>query len=159
MMQNQVPEFCLQYVFSRSVMSDSLQLHGMQSAKLLREIFQARMLKWVAISYSKESSQPGIKPASFESPSLAADSLPITPPRKPLFTITCFYNGLFFSLSLCPNRKHTTGTCKPHFILFYFFLILDVFLEVSTSRRDKYFKKDIKKSNSIMINSKLYVSS
>ena len=38
-------------------------------------------------------------------------------------------------------------------------LLLDVFLEVSTSRRDKHFKKDIKKSNSIMINSKLYVSS
>ena len=34
-----------------------------------------------------------------------------------------------------------------------------MFLEVNTSRRDKYFKKDIKKSNSIRINSKLLVSS
>ena len=34
-------------------------------------IFQARILEWVAISYSRGSSQPGVKPASPTSPALA----------------------------------------------------------------------------------------
>ena len=55
--------------------------------------FQARILEWVAISSSKEPSQPrdwtwvfcifciaGIKP---EFPAWQADSLPLEPPRKP----------------------------------------------------------------------------
>ena len=33
-------------------------------------IFQARTLEWVAISYSRRSSQPGIKPTSLVSPTL-----------------------------------------------------------------------------------------
>ena len=37
----------------------------------VREISQARLLEWVAISISKEISDPGIKP---ESPTLQADS-------------------------------------------------------------------------------------
>ena len=37
----------------------------------VRGIFQARMLEWVALSYSRESSNPGIKPASLVSPTLA----------------------------------------------------------------------------------------
>ena len=36
-------------------------------------IFQARVLEWVAISFSRASSQPGIEPRS---PALQADSLP-----------------------------------------------------------------------------------
>ena len=41
------------------------------------EILQARILEWVAISFSRESSWPGIKPGS---PELQADSLPFEPP-------------------------------------------------------------------------------
>ena len=37
----------------------------------VRGIFQARMLEWVALSYSRESSNPGIKPTSLVSPTLA----------------------------------------------------------------------------------------
>ena len=39
------------------------------------EIFQARILEWVAISCSRGSSNPGIEPMSPVSPALQADSL------------------------------------------------------------------------------------
>ena len=42
-------------------------------------ILQARILEWVAISFSKGSSWPGIKPGS---PTSQADSLPSDPPGK-----------------------------------------------------------------------------
>ena len=42
-------------------------------------ILQARILEWVAISFSRGSSQPGIEPRS---PTLQADSLPAEPPGK-----------------------------------------------------------------------------
>ena len=48
----------LQYTVSvsRSVMPDSLRPHGLQPS--VHEIFQARILEWVAISFSRGSSQP-----------------------------------------------------------------------------------------------------
>ena len=46
-------------VLSRSVVSDSLQLHGLQAARLsVHGVFQERILEWVAISSSKRSSWP-----------------------------------------------------------------------------------------------------
>ena len=39
--------------------------------------FQARILEWVAISFSKDLSKPGIEPSSPVSPALQADSLPL----------------------------------------------------------------------------------
>ena len=42
-------------------------------------VFQARILEWVAISFSRKSSNPGIEP---ESPALYADALPSEPPGK-----------------------------------------------------------------------------
>ena len=56
------------------VMSDSLWPHGLYTSSgfPVHGIFQARILEWVAIFYSRGSSQPtGIKPASPESPALA----------------------------------------------------------------------------------------
>ena len=47
---------------SRSVMSDSLQPHRLYPARLpgssVHGILQARILEWVAISFSRGSSQP-----------------------------------------------------------------------------------------------------
>ena len=43
-------------------------------------ILQARMLEWVAVPFSRGSSQPGIEPRS---PALQVDSLPAEPPGKP----------------------------------------------------------------------------
>ena len=55
---------------SHSVMSDSLQPHG---------IPQARILEWVAVPFSKDLPDPGIEPRS---PTLQVDSLPSEPPGK-----------------------------------------------------------------------------
>ena len=43
-------------------------------------IIQARILEWVAISFSGDLPYPGIEPGS---PALQADSLPSEPPGKP----------------------------------------------------------------------------
>ena len=43
-------------------------------------IFQARILEWVAISFSEDLPNAGIKP---KSPELQTDSLPFEPPGKP----------------------------------------------------------------------------
>ena len=44
-------------------------------------IFQARILEWVAISFSRGSSNPGIEPVSLASP--ASDSLPLSHQGNP----------------------------------------------------------------------------
>ena len=46
-------------------------------------ILQARILEWVAMSFSRDLSDPGIKPRSH---ALQADSLLSEPPGKPLLT-------------------------------------------------------------------------
>ena len=46
-------------------------------------IFQARVLEWVAISFSRDLPDPGMKPRS---PALLADALLSEPPGKPLFS-------------------------------------------------------------------------
>ena len=46
----------------------------------LHGILQARVLEWVAISFSRESSDAGIKPGS---PAFQADALTSEPPGKP----------------------------------------------------------------------------
>ena len=45
-------------------------------------ILQARVLEWVAISFSGDLPYPGFEP---ESPTLQADSLPSEPPGKRVF--------------------------------------------------------------------------
>ena len=49
------------------------------SGSSVHGIFQARVLEWIAISFSKGSSNPGIKPRF---PALRADTLPSEPPGK-----------------------------------------------------------------------------
>ena len=68
------------FVFSHSIASDSCEpMDCMQLARLLCpwNFFQARILKWVTISYSRDVPKPGIKPESLASLALAADSLPL----------------------------------------------------------------------------------
>ena len=52
-------------------------LCNLKPARLLNGILQARKLKWAAIPFSGEISNPGIKPRS---PALQVDSLPSEPP-------------------------------------------------------------------------------
>ena len=58
-----------------AVMPNSLQPRGLYSpsGSSIHVILQARTLEWVAIPFSRSSSQPGVKP---QSPTLQAGSLP-----------------------------------------------------------------------------------
>ena len=53
----------------------------------VHRILQARILEWVAIPFSRGSSQPRIEPRS---PSLQADSLLSEPPEKPKVNLSSF---------------------------------------------------------------------
>ena len=57
------------------------------SGSSVHGIFQARILEWVAIPFSRASSWPGMEPRS---PALQAYSLPSEPPGNPKF-----WGGLF----------------------------------------------------------------
>ena len=59
-----------------------------RQAPLSMEILQARVLEWVVMLSSRESSQhrPGIEPISLTSP--LAGSLPLAPPGKPRYIHT-----------------------------------------------------------------------
>ena len=60
------------YLCVCSVVSNSLQPHGLLCLPgfSVHGNFQAIILEWVAISYSRDLPNPGIKPTSFGSPSL-----------------------------------------------------------------------------------------
>jgi len=63
---------------SRSVVSDSLQSHGLcPPASSVHGIFQARILEGVAFPPPGNLPIPGTEPCS---PALQADSLPLEPP-------------------------------------------------------------------------------
>ena len=67
--------------FSHLLVSDSLQPHGLQPARLLCPWdFPARVLKWVGIPFSRGSSPP--KDQTLSS-AFQADSLLTEPPEKP----------------------------------------------------------------------------
>ena len=70
---------CESESFSHSVVSDSLQPHGLQDP-LSMGISQARILQWVAILFSRGSFQTLDQTGS---PALQADSLPFELPGKP----------------------------------------------------------------------------
>ena len=66
-----------------SVVSDSLQPHGCSPpGSSAHGISQARRLEWVAISFSRGFSWPGIRPTSS---ALQADSLPLSLQGSPSF--------------------------------------------------------------------------
>ena len=62
------------------------------SGSSVHGILQARILEWVAISFSRGSSQPRDGTGS---PALQADALPSEPPGKPIFHGRGGYKGIF----------------------------------------------------------------
>ena len=67
---------------SRSVMPNSYNpMDCNPPDSSVHGIVQARLLEWVAISFSRDLPHPGIEPRSL---ALQADSLPSEPPEKPL---------------------------------------------------------------------------
>ena len=77
------------------VAQSCLTLCGLMDCNLpgssVHGIFQARILEWVAILFSRRSSRPGIKP---ENPALAGGFFTTKPPEKPLMwlllLLSCF---------------------------------------------------------------------
>ena len=74
---------CDYIVLSQSVVSDSLQPHGLQPAKLLCPWGFSRQEYWRGLPPPGDLPNPGIEPRS---PALQADSLPSEPPGKPKST-------------------------------------------------------------------------
>ena len=69
--ESEVAQLCLTLCNPMDYSLPGSSVHG---------IFQARVLEWVAISFSGDLPDPGIKPGS---PALQADSLPTELPGKP----------------------------------------------------------------------------
>ena len=70
---------------SCSVMSDSWQPHDCSlPGSSVHGILQARVPEWLAIPFSRGSSQP-------RSPALQADSLPCEPPGKPIIKTMIYF--------------------------------------------------------------------
>ena len=76
------------------------------SGSSVHGIVQARILEWVAISFSRDLPHPGIEPGSL---ALQADSLPSEPPEKPLL-----FHYSVVSDSLQPHGlQHARLPCPP----------------------------------------------
>ena len=60
--------------------AQSCLILGNPVAYIVDGILQARILEWVAVPFSRGSSNPGIEPRS---PALQVDSLPAELPRMP----------------------------------------------------------------------------
>ena len=89
------------HVLSGSVVSDSLQLHGLQPARLLCPWGFSKKEYWSQLPCPPPGDlpNPGIEPRS---PTLQADSLPSEPPEKPIIQVQ---NQSWNS------HNHTTGEC------------------------------------------------
>ena len=77
-------------------------------------IFQARILEWVAISFSRGSSQPRDQPSS---PTLQADALTSEPPGILLKIVSC-YKYLFAHIFIWALGGHCKFPHFPHFLDF-----------------------------------------
>ena len=67
-------------LFTQSRLTLCNPMDGRAPGSSIHGIFQARVLEWVVIPFSRGSSNPEIEPWS---PALQAYSLPTEPPRKP----------------------------------------------------------------------------
>ena len=89
-------------------MSDSLQPHGLQSARL-HKIFQARILEWVAAPFSMGFPNPRSEPRA---PALQEYYLPSEPLRKPPPPNTANNNFLHILKKKKLHYQFTTKDCN-----------------------------------------------
>ena len=75
-------------------------------------IFQASILEWVAMSYSRDLPDPGIKPASLGSSALAGGFFITAPPQKPYYTASfhnfcteCFTHTFYLKLEFTKDTS------------------------------------------------------
>ena len=71
----------------------------------VHRVFQARILEWVAISFCRGSSQPGIKPALPVSPAWAGRFFTAEPPGKLKFSFLCVIIPIAHSGCVYANEK------------------------------------------------------
>ena len=89
-------------------MSKSLQPHGLLGS--VHGILQARILEWVAISFSRDLPDPGIETVSLVSPALAGRFFITEPPGKPKLS------ELFQSWDIVPlweRGREDANACAP----------------------------------------------
>ena len=95
-------------MLSHSVMSDSLQPHGLQTTRVLCPGGFSRQEYWSGLLCPPPGDlpDPGIEPRSLMSPTLQADSLPSEPPGKPtrMFIVALFMIAKWFT---CPADEQT----------------------------------------------------
>ena len=75
------------------------------SGSYVHGISQARIMEWVAISFSRESSDPGTEPVSLMSPLLASGFFTTAPPGKPTWVLV--------SDSLPPREPESASLLCP----------------------------------------------
>ena len=63
-------------------------------------VFQARVLEWVALSFSRFFPDPGIEPGS---PALRADALPSEPPGKLALRVAYPLGKTIFVITACSS--------------------------------------------------------
>ena len=86
----------------------------------LHGIFQARILEWVVIPFSRDLRNPGIKPTSPVSPALQADSLPSESPGK--------LNLALYYIYWCNNLDIKWHCWVSFFLFFLIFLLYNIVL-------------------------------
>ena len=95
---------CDKWVQSRPTLCDPLDCGLLGSS--VHDILQARMLEWVAISFSGDLPHPGIEPVSLTFPTL----VPLVPPGKAL---KCIYRKIFNQSSVTLNKTIAMlGLCR-----------------------------------------------
>ena len=83
-------------------------------APLSMRILQARILEWVALPSSRESSDPGIKPVYLVFPALAGEFFTIEPLGKPRRGSVQFSSVTQSCLTLCNPMNHSTPGLPVH---------------------------------------------
>ena len=100
-------------MLSRSVMSDSLQSHGLQTTRVLCPCGFSRQEYWSGLPCPPpgDHPNPGLEPRSLMSPALQADSLPCEPPEKPtqMFVVALFTVAKWWRQPKCPSADDQTN--------------------------------------------------
>ena len=112
-------------MLSCSVVSDLIDCSPPGSS--VHGIFQVRILEWVAISFSRDLPDPGIKPAFLGSPALAGRFFTTAPPGKPLMikigernesswlvVLDSHGRAMFLPIGFPPSSDKTLKTYTSH---------------------------------------------
>ena len=96
-MYSEVTQLCLTLCDPVGCSLPGSSIHG---------ILQARILEWVAISFSKDHPNPGIEPGS---PTLQADTLPSEPPGTSVYVYMCYYKDIDTALMESIHMLNSRG--------------------------------------------------